>query len=143
VHGLGAKIFFKTAGLLVVAFAIFNLSNGYNLTGWKPFWETSGTALPVEASVPVENGVQIARMKQSAVGFEPRAFVVKKGVPVRWIVNATEPNSCSNGISVPSLSIVQYFTPGQNIIEFTPTEVGTIRFTCPMGMFPGSFTVID
>jgi sulfite exporter TauE/SafE/copper chaperone CopZ len=143
VHGLGAKIFFKTAGLLVIAFAIFNLVNGYNLTGWAPFWESQNVPAVTGTNVTMENGVQIARMRQTAGGYDPNAFIVKRGVPVRWIVNAIEPSSCAGGVSVPALSIMKYFVQGQNIIEFTPSQTGQIRFTCPMGMFPGTFTVVD
>ncbi|MDO8648879.1 MAG: sulfite exporter TauE/SafE family protein [Candidatus Peregrinibacteria bacterium] len=143
VHGLGAKIFFKTAGLLVVAFAIFNLTNGYRMTGWEPFWEMQGNRVPTQTTSTVEEGVQIVRMLQTARGYEPNAFVVKRGVPVRWIVNATDPNSCAASINFPAFSLSKYLSPGENIIEFTPLQTGTLRFSCSMGMYPGSFTVID
>ncbi|MEK7073994.1 MAG: cupredoxin domain-containing protein, partial [Patescibacteria group bacterium] len=32
---------------------------------------------------------------------------------------------------------------GENIFEFTPKETGTIRFSCIMGMYTGSFNVVD
>ncbi len=143
VRGLGAKIFFKTAGLLVVAFAVFNLANGYNLTGWAPFWENQNVPIAADTNVTMENGVQIAQMLQAAGGYEPNAFVVKRGVPVRWIVDSINQNSCAASISFPAMSLSKYLSPGENIIEFTPMQTGTLRFSCSMGMYPGSFTVID
>lgn len=143
VRGLGAKIFFKTAGLLVLAFAVFNLVNGYNLTGWTPFWENQTNSVSAETNVVMENGVQVARMRQTSGGYEPNAFVVQRGVPVRWIVYGTDPNSCASSINFPAFSVSKYLSPGENIIEFTPTQTGTLRFSCSMGMYPGSFTVIN
>ncbi len=147
VRGVAAKIFFKTAGILVIAFALFNFSSGYNLTGWDQFWKNWSMShdQPVVISAPptTEDGVQIVRMKETARGYEPNTFEIKKGVPVRWIIDAEEPNSCAASISVPSLSIMKYLDPGENIIEFTPAETGEIRFTCSMGMYSGKFIVVD
>ena len=35
IKGASAKKFFKFAGLVVILLALFNISNGYRLTGWK------------------------------------------------------------------------------------------------------------
>jgi plastocyanin domain-containing protein len=32
---------------------------------------------------------------------------------------------------------------GENIIEFTPTEIGNIPFSCSMGMYTGTITVVE
>ena len=32
---------------------------------------------------------------------------------------------------------------GLNVFEFTPTEAGTYTYTCGMGMFAASITVIE
>jgi len=146
VHGLGAKLFFKAAGLLVIAFAVFNLVNGYRLTGWEPFWEIPAKEAGsprAQDGVAVENGVQIVRMDQGWDGYTPNTFTIKRGIPVRWIINASAPNSCSSALSVPSLSIVKHLKQGENVVEFTPERTGTIRFTCTMGMYPGTFTVVN
>ncbi len=143
VRGTGAKNLFKTAGLLVIAFALFNLQNGYNLTGWAPFWEGAQPRMSSLGGTTSQQGVQVVAMTQSANGFSPNRFVVKKGIPVRWVITGTDPNSCSAGISMPAFSILRFLRQGQNVIEFTPMQTGEIRFTCPMGMFPGSFTVVD
>ncbi len=143
VRGQSSRLFFKTAGVLVLAFAVFNFGNGYRLTGLaSPF----GTPAPMAnglQNVELRDGVQVAAMTQTASGYAPDTFTVYRGVPVRWQIDATNVNSCSGGISVPSLSIMKYLKPGANVIEFTPERTGTIRFTCTMGMFPGTFTVID
>ncbi len=51
--------------------------------------------------------------------------------------------SCAASIVSPKLGIRTNLSAGENIIEFTPTEVGNVRFTCSMGMYSGSFNVVE
>lgn len=141
--GPKASLFFKTAGLAVIAFGLFNLLNGYRLTGWAAPIAAGNQNVPTVTNVVLEDGVQVARMKQTWDGYAPTEFVVKKGIPVRWLIDAENPNSCSGGVSVPSLGILEYFKVGENEIRFTPEKVGEIRFTCTMGMYPGRFVVVE
>ncbi len=143
-RGQKAALFFKTAGLAVILLGLFNLGNGYRLTGFaSPVGGRQGD-LPTQTNVVVENGVQVARMKQTWDGYEPSEFVVRRGIPVRWEIDAENPRqSCAGGVSVPSLGILRNFTEGENLIEFTPERTGEIRFTCTMGMYPGRFIVVD
>ncbi|MBU4339716.1 MAG: hypothetical protein KKD46_02165 [Euryarchaeota archaeon] len=41
---------------------------------------------------------------------------------------------CNNAIIVPSLGLEFDIKKGEQIIEFTPTEAGTIKWSCWMGM---------
>ncbi len=143
--GIWAKRFYKFAGVLVVALALFNLNNGFNLTGWSSIFDagSSTAAAPGDANVKLENGVQVVHMRQSASGYTPNKFTVQKGIPVRWIVTGTDPYSCSSGIIAATLGVRQNLTQGDNVIEFTPQQVGEIRFNCTMGMYPGKFVVVE
>ncbi|KKQ71777.1 MAG: heavy metal transport/detoxification protein [Candidatus Peregrinibacteria bacterium GW2011_GWC2_39_14] len=142
IKGKIAKSFFKFAGVVVVILALFNFSNGWNLTGWTI---ASGGAQnnQIESNVPIENGVQIAKMTQSTFGYDPDYFVVKKGIPVKWIINSENINTCASSIFMPKMNIRKYLEEGENVIEFTPTEEGTIKFSCSMGMYTGKFTIIN
>ena len=143
IKGSFAKIFFQFAGLVIIALAVFNFSNGFNLTGWTINFAAENTNTVQTPTSTIENGFQIVRMTQTAFGYNPNHFVVKKGLPVKWIVNATDTNSCSGGISLPKFNIIKNLVIGENTIEFTPTEIGKIKFTCTMGMYPGEFTVVE
>jgi plastocyanin domain-containing protein len=44
---------------------------------------------------------------------------------------------------MPTYNIAQFLTAGRNVITFTPTQTGNVRFTCGMGMFSGNFNVVD
>ena len=100
-------------------------------------------AISQDENVVMENGVQIVHMVESNRGYSPRKFTIKKGVPVRWIIDAQAPNSCASALVVPKLDIQKNLEAGENIIEFTPSEIGEIPFSCSMGMYTGSFTVVE
>jgi hypothetical protein len=44
---------------------------------------------------------------------------------------------------IPEYDIGYQFKTGENLIEFTPTETGSFRYSCWMGMIRGSITVIE
>lgn len=146
VKGSFAKPFFKFAGLVVIFMALFNISNGLNLSGFDVnAFLIQRAASPVQSdpNVTLENGVQIVKMTQNASGYSPNSFTIKKGIPVKWVITSEDAFSCAASIVSSKLGIRQSLKTGENIIEFTPTETGNIRFTCSMGMYSGSFNVVE
>lgn len=144
VKGIFAKRFFKFAGLLVIFFSLFNIANGYNLTGLEI--GSGGEANAVSANDPnvtMVNGVQIVRMAEVSNGYEPNKFTIKKGVPVKWIIDAQAPYSCASSLVLPKHNIRKQLKAGENVIEFTPDETGVLKFSCSMGMYTGAFNVVD
>lgn len=142
IRGGFAKKFFKFAGLLVISLSLFNISNGFNLTGWKGISIGGRGSSPVEA-VRVENGFQIVNMTQNTFGYEPNKFIIRRGVPVKWIIDAKDTSSCSGSIVASKIDVQRFLKLGENVIEFTPTNLGDIKFSCSMGMYSGKFTVIE
>ncbi|MBI5729263.1 MAG: cupredoxin domain-containing protein, partial [Candidatus Magasanikbacteria bacterium] len=97
-----------------------------------------------DAKAAVSNGeAQEVRMTQSGGGYSPNAFTVEKGRTVKWIINATTQFSCSASLLMPKFGISQGLRLGENIITFTPTEIGEIPFSCSMGMYRGKFIVVN
>jgi sulfite exporter TauE/SafE len=141
IKGAFAKNFFRFAGLLVVTLALLNISNGFHLLGWKGISISRETNISPTAKI--ENGYQIVNMTQSAGGYSPNKFTIQKGIPVKWIINSTNANSCSSGIVSSQLNIRKFLSQGENTIEFTPTVPGDISFSCTMGMYTGKFTVTN
>ncbi len=146
----GRDLFFRTAGIAIILFGLFNVSNAYRLLSVSDF---SGLFLKEASSdkkivssdpnVVIEDGVQIVRMREHNRGYSPNKFTVKKGVPIKWIINAEAPYSCASALIVPSLKIQKFLEAGENIIEFTPDKVGLIKFSCSMGMYTGVFNVVE
>ena len=148
IKGVFARKFFKFAGVVVSLLAFFNLNNGLNLLGTNPLASIGSrinayAASDKKADIKVDNGVQVVRMDQTARGYSPNKFTVMVGVPVKWIITSKDPNSCASSIVSSKLNVRQSLHPGENVIEFTPKEIGTIKFSCSMGMYTGSFNVVE
>jgi sulfite exporter TauE/SafE/copper chaperone CopZ len=135
------------SGVLVLLLGGFMFSNGMNLSGFALPFATDGSSVSAAASpsntASVDSeGVQTITTKLSPNSYEP--ITVKVGVPVKWIIQADEKdiNGCNNQILVPKYNIQQKLVPGDNVIEFTPTETGTVPFSCWMGMIKSKITVV-
>ncbi len=143
VKGRAAQRFFKLAGLLIIMFGVFNITNAFTLLGIN-YSSTDQTAAEVsDKNVSVENGVQVVRMTETQNGYVPNHFTISKDLPVKWIVNAQDPYSCASVILLKKYSIRKFLLVGENTIDFTPTELGEAKFSCSMGMYNGSFTVVN
>jgi len=144
--GAFSNVFFKFVGLIVIFLAIFNISNGYNLSGIKFFSQSNKASNAVEVkdlNVTLENGVQIVKMVQNETGYIPNSFTIRKDIPVKWIITSENVNSCASSIFSQAIGVRKFLKQGENIIEFTPKEIGEILFTCSMGMYRGTFNVVN
>lgn len=141
----------KMSGVIVIVLGLYMINNGLVLTGTGYDFNTmisdvyadENTIDVQKEPVKVNEGYQEIRMEVNRYGFVPDTFVLKKGVPVKWIIDGIEINGCNNAILVPKLGLEFDINRGEQIIEFTPTDSGTIRWSCWMGMIPGSFIVKD
>ncbi|GHU72278.1 heavy metal-associated domain-containing protein [Spirochaetia bacterium] len=97
-----------------------------------------GTLVPV-----IENGKQIINSTLS--GGRYPAITVQAGIPVKWTINAPAGsiNGCNNRMIVREYGIEHRFTPGENLVEFTPTKSGKFSYSCWMGMIRSSITVVE
>lgn len=137
--GRRARMFFMMVGLLVIILGGFNIKNGRVLIASAPSIVQTQPAPAV-----VDNGdYQEVRMVQSTFGYDPNSFTVKKGKPVKWIIDSRSQFSCATSLIMPMYGIRKNLTKGENVITFTPTQSGEIPFSCSMGMYAGVFTVTD
>ncbi len=86
-------------------------------------------------------------IQEVSIDLKSRAFdpiVVQKGIPVKFNIKATREtlNSCNGTIIIPEYNIERTLLPGDNIIEFTPDNEGTIAYSCWMGMIGSSIQVV-
>ncbi|MBY9079267.1 sulfite exporter TauE/SafE family protein [Paenibacillus sp. HN-1] len=72
-------------------------------------------------------------------------ITVKRGIPVKWIIRVSREqlNDCNNEIIVPAFHLRKKLVPGDNVVEFTPTEAGDFSFTCWMEMIESHITVTE
>lgn len=125
----------KIIGAIIIIFAVYTSFTAFALLN---IGGASGTINIKEAAKAQEISMTV-----DANGFTPNVFTLKRGVPARWTITATGLTGCNNRIIVPGLSMEKKLTYGKNVIEFTPTETGVIKFSCWMGMIRGKFNVVD
>ena len=130
--GLTKKIFI-ILGVIGMAFIIF-------LVVSKPATSNKTSS---DLNVSLKNGIQIVSMTESARGYLPNSFTINKGVPVRWEIESTSDRTCASVVLLPDYKIRAFLKPGKNVVEFTPEKTGPIKFSCSMGMYTGTFNVIE
>ena len=134
--GIVMKHIIKYSGIIIVILGIIMLHRGMILSG-----NTLSTVTGEQAVI--QNNVQVINMDVTRYGWEPAEFTLVKGVPVQWVINGKEITGCNRAIQVPAYNLEFDIVPGEQVIEFTPTETGTVAWSCWMGMIPGTFTVVD
>lgn len=133
--------FLKMVGVLVVLIGITYISNFLILKGISFSFFNYEQASSSLSLVKTEQGKQIIKMTVDSSGYYPNDFTVKKGMPVKWIIDGKNVFGCQGFFVVPKLNIQKSLDSGQNIFEFTPQESGVINFSCGMGMYRGQITV--
>jgi uncharacterized protein len=141
----------RAVGVVVLAFAVLNVTSGMRLLGFTTASAVSttvatgstGTAPAISSNVAVANGVQTVTMTQTPRGYEPADTVVYAGVPITWSITATSPYDCSAFLRVPSLDTQVNLSMGDNSVDLPALEPGTTPFTCVMGMYSGNLIAVD
>ncbi len=145
-RGAWQRDFLRAAAVIVVLLGVFNIGNGLTLAGASVALGSTltGSGTGAGGSAAVTNGIQIVEMSVRSLDYEPAEFTITQGIPVEWRIDGRGAVGCAQVISVPSLGITDYL-PRDAIktIRFTPKDVGTITFSCSMGMAgPGRFIVV-
>jgi uncharacterized protein len=150
----------RASGALVVALGLLMFGRGMSLFGvplpsLMPALAAGRPAGAAPASAAADAGTprplavatvagarQSVRTSVDSGQYEP--LVVQKGIPVRWTITARaeDLNGCNNPLTVPRYGIRKQLVPGENVIEFTPQEEGTIVYTCWMGMISSEIRVV-
>jgi sulfite exporter TauE/SafE/copper chaperone CopZ len=132
----------QAIGIIVVVVGLNHLVNLANLHGLNPL--ARKTVASPQTLAPIIRGKQEVVMTADVGGYYPSSFTVRKGVPVVWKIEGKNVVGCQGTIQSPQAGIqLTNLKPGTNTFEFTPQSTGTIAFSCSMGMFTGSFTVVD
>lgn len=138
----------KASGVIVMALGLIMLNRGLSVTGTGLDFNTllarvSQYLAPTVADSTSCENEQTIHMDVLKTKFSPNKFTLRKGIPVKWVIDAKEINDCNKAIVVPKYDLKIEFKPGNQIVEFTPTETGVIPWSCWMGMIPGTFIVVE
>jgi sulfite exporter TauE/SafE/copper chaperone CopZ len=133
----------KVSAVLVIVLGLTMVGRGLSLSG-----VSIAAANPLSGSkagnvAKIVGGVQEVTTTMESGRYQP--FVVQKGIPVRWTIKARaeDLNGCNNPVTIPKYNIQKKLVPGDNVIEFTPSEEGNITYTCWMGMISSNIKVVS
>ena len=134
-----ARYMHIASALLVMLMGMSMLSGGLALAGV----DTAASVPGVNGQAVIQDGVQYVHSDLDYRSYP--TITVQAGIPVRWTLTAEEGklNGCNNEIVIPAYGMSIPLHVGDNVIEFTPEQSGTIPYTCWMGMLPGRIVVVD
>ena len=147
VKGAFAQRFFRIVGVIVVAMALINFTNGFTLAGLNRFLDSSkpmvNTAVQKESS---EGSVILNTTFKLKEDIVPSKFTAKVGQKTTLVVDVKEDGQgCMSTIMIIGLDDTpQYLKKGKKIeLTFTASKPGTYTIACAMGVPRGSITVTE
>ncbi|MGD0959683.1 MAG: sulfite exporter TauE/SafE family protein [Methylomonas sp.] len=145
-HNLTPKVL-KFSGVIVMGLGAVMLNRGLAVTGTGVDFNSTvvrvSQLLSPTSESPCCDTAQTIRMTVTKRGYFPNHFILHKGVPVKWIIDAQELTQCNRVIVVPSYGLNIEMKPGVQAVEFTPDKAGLVAWSCWMGMIPGTFIVTE
>lgn len=151
-RGAAGRLFYRFSGALVVVLGIWNIQNGFAITGHPVRFPSFSLHVPVAASdtraaddpnVNFDGTNQSVTIDVNYAGYEPANFTLRRDVPARITLSgAAAGEGCLASFQIPALGIRTLIPRGGTIIAFTPTKPGRYAFSCGMGMFRGEITVL-
>jgi sulfite exporter TauE/SafE len=137
----------KIAAATVAIIGLLSINNGQVLRGSPHTFQNYKSVLTNSSpnqGPTIVNGVQQVEIIAKNNGYTTKTNVLKKGVPVKLVIKSQNVQSCARSFIIPTLKINKILpTNGAETIEFTPEELGQLSFSCGMGMYTGSFNVIE
>lgn len=141
----------RASGAILIILGAVMINRGLILTGAGYDLQSAltsvsnklGLAETPHPTSPVADNVQTITMDVVKSGFEPNQFVLRRGIPVKWVIEGKEVTECNRRIVVPRLGLEFDVKEGMQTVEFTPNETGVFPWSCWMGMLHGQFEVIE
>lgn len=147
VKGAFAQRFFRIVGVVVVAMALINFTNGFTLAGLNRFLDSSKPMVNTAVQQDSSEGSVILnttfKLKEDIV---PSTFTAKVGQKTTLVVDVKEDGQgCMSTIMIIGLDdSPQYLKKGKKIeLTFTASKPGTYTIACAMGVPRGSITVTE
>lgn len=139
-----------TSGAILIL-GIISINTGQVLLGSPHTIQNYLSVLGASTTKPNTNSVaEIVDGKQKVTinvksnGYTTGAKQIKVGVPVKLNLVSKNANGCVRSFVIPSQNISTILpVNGSTELEFTPTKTGLLDFSCGMGMYTGSFTVVN
>ncbi|MBI2338091.1 sulfite exporter TauE/SafE family protein [Candidatus Daviesbacteria bacterium] len=135
------QTFFKIAAWVIIFVGLATVNNTLGAAGFPVIAVDFSGQGQQTADVAVKQDYQI---QISGSGYSPNYLKVKKGQSVKINLVSNNSYGCALAFRIPSLGITKNLKPTDSeTIEFTPTQVGQITFSCSMGMYRGVIEVVS
>jgi plastocyanin domain-containing protein len=115
------------AGILVLAVGGFIFINSNNNVNGNSTAVDNGNSQKIVLSLENYN-------------YYPNTITVKAGQPVSISLDKSV-GGCLRSFTIPSLGLSKNLRTPQDTLDFTPTQKGTYKFACSMGMGTGTLIV--
>ncbi|NWJ46859.1 MAG: sulfite exporter TauE/SafE family protein [Chloroflexi bacterium] len=148
--------FMKIAAFSLILLSIISLNTSLNLLDFpvslntiaNAFSDTSegGVATAVLPATSPGTGsidAQEVTIKVTSSAYLPGNVQVKSGQPIRLNLITQNTQGCVRSFTLNKFGIRKVLpTTGQTVVEIPAQQPGTIRYTCSMGMYSGTITVV-
>lgn len=136
-------------GLVVLAMGLLTLNSGLELAGSR--WAASRIAQavgvvespPDTSTVSVQGGRQVVVITARAGAYSPANVQVRAGLPTTLIVESDSAQGCVRSLIIPDRGIDTVLpVTGQTPVDLGVLAPGRIDYSCGMGMYTGTITVV-
>jgi hypothetical protein len=147
---LKKRWFVWAASFALVVLATMSINSGQVLRGsvhtlgnyWNAVASTKNE-IGVVAGANAE-GIQEALIEVDSRGYKSTTTSLKVGVPTRLTLRTNNTGGCARAFTIPSYNISKVLpATGTETIDFVPNKTGLLTYSCSMGMYTGSFTVVN
>ena len=135
----------RVIGIVVIGFAFINASAGLRLAGvGLPSFGPAEVAAAAEAPAPVAaGGTQTLHTYQDVDGYSPSNVTIYAGIPTTWTIESLNGQTCATFLRIPDLDAAVTLRKGPNVLDLPAMKAGTLSYTCSMGMYGGTITIVD
>lgn len=134
----------RLVGVVVLAFAALNANAGLQLAGISlPGFGVGAVSAAAPSSVLTADGRQLLTTYQGAEGYSPSNVTIYAGIPTEWTIESSTVTTCAATMVVPAWGTGANLKLGPNVFDLPALQPGVIHYTCAMGMYSGSITVIE
>ncbi|MBI4062601.1 sulfite exporter TauE/SafE family protein [Candidatus Gottesmanbacteria bacterium] len=149
---LKRPVFSYVAAGVIAVFALLSINGGLGLVG--SFYTFNNIVRAATTSTDdiarlrgtvagMYDGVQNVTIQVASNGYQSSATTLKRGVPVKFELVTNNVSGCTRAFTVPEYGISKVLPQtGREEVVFTPMKTGLLAYSCGMGMYTGSFTVI-
>ena len=147
-EALKNKAFASAAAVFIFIIGILSINSGQILRGsahtLQNYWRVIGVTATEVRAATLNKGKQEVHIAVTNGGYTTDVNTLKAGVPVQLTLNSEDVRSCARAFTIPDLNYFKVLPEnGTEVIEFTPMKTGLLTYTCSMGMYTGSFNVVQ